>query len=114
MNLLADLPQPGRDEAQELVLGTREIRIERIVSFGHVSPKGFWYDQKWDEWVLLLAGAARLEFENGPTIELHTGDTVQIAAHRRHRVEWTQPDTATIWLAVHYRGEQLPYSEPDR
>jgi cupin 2 domain-containing protein len=33
---------------------------------------------------------------------LRTGDFVDIAAHRRHRVEWMHPTEPTVWLAVHY------------
>jgi cupin 2 domain-containing protein len=78
------------------------MRIERIVSTGQASPPGFWYDQPWDEWVALLAGAARLRFENEPgDRELCPGDHVFIPAHARHRVEWTSAQPPTLWLAVH-------------
>ena len=36
---------------------------------------------------------------------LRAGDFVDIAPHRRHRVEWTTPDTATVWLAVFYPSD---------
>ena len=80
------------------------VRIERIVSTGQASPPGFWYDQDWGEWVVLLSGAARLRFadEDEPR-HLGPGDWVDIPAHCRHRVEWTDPDQPTVWLAVHYR-----------
>ncbi|HEY6434435.1 MAG TPA: cupin domain-containing protein, partial [Acetobacteraceae bacterium] len=74
----------------------------RIVSTGQASPPGFWYDQDWDEWVVLLAGSAGLQIEHEPAVRaLHQGDYVAIPAHIRHRVEWTAPDQPTIWLAVH-------------
>ena len=77
------------------------VRIERIVSHGHSSPEGFWYDQDQHEFVVLLQGAARLRFEVG-VIEMQPGSFIDIPAHQRHRVEWTSPDEPTIWLAVHY------------
>jgi cupin 2 domain-containing protein len=80
------------------------VRIERIVSHGHRSPDGFWYDQAEREWVLLISGRARLRFEGEEAIELSPGDYVDIPAHRRHRVEWTEPNAATIWLAVFSRS----------
>jgi cupin 2 domain-containing protein len=80
------------------------VRIERIVSTGHRSPDGFWYDQDQAEWVLVLKGAARLQFE-GRLLEMRPGDFVSIPAHQKHRVAWTTPDEPTIWLAVHY-GEK--------
>jgi len=36
------------------------------------------------------------------------GDYLLIAAHRRHRVEWTDPAVATIWLAVHFDPSVTP------
>lgn len=45
------------------------MRIERIISHGHASPEGFWYDQGQSEWVVVLKGAARLQFEDG-TVEM--------------------------------------------
>jgi cupin 2 domain-containing protein len=73
------------------------------VSTGQASPPGFWYDQPHSEWVAVLRGEARLAFEDSAEpVVLKTGDFVDIAAHRRHRVEWTDPDVPTIWLAIHY------------
>jgi cupin 2 domain-containing protein len=79
-------------------------RIERIVSTGQVSPPGFWYDQNWTEWVIVLAGSAGLliEGEDEPRV-LAPGTYVEILPRVRHRVEWTDPDRPTVWLAVHER-----------
>ena len=101
-NLLAGLPAPQADEQIERLVGSAGFRIERIVSTGQASPSGFWYDQPDDEFVVLLAGAARLSFEDGDrSFDLKPGDWVEISAHVRHRVDWTQADPPTVWLAVH-------------
>jgi cupin 2 domain-containing protein len=71
------------------------------VSCGQASPKGFWFDQDQNEWVAVIQGAARLQFED-EVVEMNSGDWVNIAAHRKHRVAWTTPDESTIWLAVFY------------
>lgn len=90
------------ERAEELIR-TESLRVERIVSHGHASPPGFWYDQKEREWVMLLSGRARLRFEgDGATIDLKPGDWVNIPAHAKHRVEWTQPGADSIWLAIFY------------
>jgi cupin 2 domain-containing protein len=103
-NLLADLAPKGAVEELTQLLRAPAMRIERIVSRGHTSPAGFWYDQDQAEWVLLLEGAAILVFEHeAEPMRLGPGDYVNIAAHVRHRVEWSDPDRPTIWLAVHYR-----------
>ena len=103
MNLLRDLPDAGGGEVSETVLAAPGLRIERIVSHGQASPPGFWYDQPEVEWVLLLAGAARLRFADEPTAcSLMPGDQLYIATHRRHRVEWTDPAQPTVWLAVFF------------
>jgi cupin 2 domain-containing protein len=104
MNLLRDLPDAGASEITDALVARPGLRIERIVSFGQANPQGFWYDQAEAEWVVLLAGAARLRFEDETQARaLGPGDWVEIAAHRRHRVEWTDPDQPTVWLAVFYR-----------
>lgn len=103
-NLLAPLPAPSHDEVFEELLRGGEFRLERIVSTGQSTPEGQWYDQPGPEWVLLLSGSAVLRFE-GPdeVLQLRAGDWVNIVAHRRHRVEQTDPHAATVWLALHYR-----------
>jgi cupin 2 domain-containing protein len=101
MNLFADLPRHLPEELFTTLLEANHVRIERIVSHGHASPKDFWYDQDQHEWVVVLQGAARLRFEDG-TVEMRSGDFVNIPAHKKHQVEWTTPDEQTIWLAVHY------------
>jgi cupin 2 domain-containing protein len=103
VNLLSPLPDERAAEAVDILLTRPDVRIERIVSFGQASPPGFWYDQAEGEWVMLLAGAARLRFadETEPRL-LIPGDRLDIAPHRRHSVDWTDPAKPTVWLAVFY------------
>ena len=103
MNLLSDLPDASRAELVERLAGSDSVWIERIVSQGQTSPAGFWYVQDTAEFVVLLAGAARLRFDDGEALTLGPGDWVDIAAHRRHRVDWTDPAVPTVLLAVFYR-----------
>jgi cupin 2 domain-containing protein len=103
MNLLTNIPNNLPEELTTVLQEGTGVRIERIVSTGHRSPEGFWYDQDRAEWVLVLQGAARLEFEDW-VLEMRPGDFVNIPAHQKHRVAWTTPDEPTIWLAVHYGG----------
>ncbi len=103
-NILGDIPGTSAEEHLEVLQAGKGIRIERIVSRGQVSPKGFWYDQKEAEWVLVLKGAATLMFENRKDpVPLGSGDYLNIPARVRHRVEWTDPNQETVWLAVHYK-----------
>lgn len=104
-NLFAGLANDLPDEVVTTLLEAGTLRIERIVSQGQTSPDGFWYDQEQHEWVVLVAGAARLRFEK-KTVELRPGDFVNIPAHTKHRVEWTTPDQPTVWLAVFYGRER--------
>jgi len=102
-NVFADVPAELPEELSETLVESSSVRIERIVSTGHASPDGFWYDQDDNEWVVVLKGAARLEFEGeGESIEFASGDFVNIPAHTKHRVEWTTPGEPTVWLAIHY------------
>jgi cupin 2 domain-containing protein len=100
-NLFSAIPENPPEELTTVLQAGKGVRIERIVSHGHQSPDGFWYDEPTGEWVIVLKGAARLEFEEG-TREMGPGDFINIPAHKKHRVVWTSPDEPTIWLAVHY------------
>ena len=100
-NLLENIPQTLPKEVFESILAHDSIKIERIVSYGHCSEDNFWYDQDKNEWVLLLSGEARLQFEDR-TLHLKQGDYVNIKAHVRHRVAWTSIVEETIWLAIFY------------
>jgi cupin 2 domain-containing protein len=104
-NLFADTPQRLPRELSEPLVETASFTLERIVSTGHASPPGEWYDQDRDEWVVLLSGSAGLLFEGErEPLALGPGDYVLIPAHRRHRIEWTDAKAPTVWLALHYRG----------
>jgi cupin 2 domain-containing protein len=101
-NLFANIPNNLSEEIFQTLVSSAEISIERIVSKGHKSDRDFWYDQDRHEWVVLIKGAARLEFVNR-TVTLQPGDYVNILAHEQHRVDWTTPDEETIWLAIFYQ-----------
>ena len=78
-NLFARLPRTGTDEDIAALLTTPNVRIERIVSTGQASPPGFWWDQEWAEWVVLLTGSAGLRFEGETELrELKPGDPLNI------------------------------------
>jgi cupin 2 domain-containing protein len=110
-NIFAGLPErPAAEEEAAVLLRTAGLTLERIVSTGQVTE---WLDQESDEWVLLLKGAARLEFDGGETVALGPGDFLIIPAHRRHRVAWTDPAQPTVWLALHH-GTGLPAVELPR
>ena len=103
-NLFADIPENLKNELIETVLHASNFRMERIVSQGHCSPEGFWYNQDENEWVILLKGSAGICFEGKEElIVLYPGDYIQIPQHLKHRVEWTDADQETVWLAVHYK-----------
>ena len=104
MNLFSNLPQNLPEELTTTLQEAPGVRIERIVSHGHQSPAGFWYDKPTGEWVVVLKGAARIELGDR-AVEMKPGDYLDIPAHTKHRVAWTTPDEPTIWLAVHY-GEK--------
>ncbi len=102
-NLYSAVPDSLPDEIMETLVSSEKVRIERIISDGHRSPEGFWYDQAESEFVLLLEGSAGLKFEGEEELHvLRRGDWIDIPVHVRHRVEWTDPEEKTIWLAVFY------------
>ncbi|MGZ5008591.1 MAG: cupin domain-containing protein [Methylobacter sp.] len=110
-NIFQNIPDQLPAELFECIFKRDNIRIERIISQGHITPAGQWYDQDWDEWVMLVQGQAIIVYEqDSQSFHLNAGDYLLIPAHTRHRVEWTPSDQQTVWLAVHlhdagYTGE---------
>ena len=107
-NLFAGIAEHVPQEIFETLLETDNFRIERIVSQGQSTPKGTWLEQKQDEWVLLLRGAAILFFKSDKsTLNMKPGNHVHIPANCKHRVEWTDQNTKTVWLAVHCEKQRI-------
>jgi cupin 2 domain-containing protein len=102
-NIFADIPTRLAKEQFVELLATPRVRIERIVSTGQTTPAGQFYDQDWAEWVLVLQGSATVSFEgeSKPRL-LRPGDYLHIPPHARHRVELTDPERPTVWIAVHF------------
>jgi cupin 2 domain-containing protein len=99
MNIYDLPPLPLSDELTEILAEARNVRIERIVSAGQVSE---WYDQAGAEFVVLLQGGAKIEYEGGNVVALEKGSTLLIEPHERHRVSFTTSDPPCIWLCVFY------------
>lgn len=102
-SLFKDIPEELPEELFESICSTESVKIERIVSKGHASPEGFWYDQDWNEFVLVIQGSAGLQIEGQDEIVvLNAGDYLNLSSRVKHRVKWTDSSCETIWLAVHY------------
>lgn len=104
-NIFSPLSAEKDQEAFETLLHNDCFQLERIVSEGHATLEGMWFDQPEDEWVILLRGSAGLAVEGEPwPIALNPGDYILIPAHQKHRVEWTSPSEKTVWLALHFKS----------
>jgi cupin 2 domain-containing protein len=104
-SLFDNVPEKLRDELTEVIAEGKNVRVERIVSDGHSSPEGFWYDQELDELVVVVAGSAEIVFaDSQEPLKLLPGQYVNIPAHVKHRVGWTDKNQKTIWLAVFYQS----------
>lgn len=101
-NILDSIPKDLSNEVFEDLVSSDKIKIERIISKGHTSPDFGWYDQEQNEWVIVIAGSAVIGFDDKPSATLKAGDYLNIPAHQKHKVAWTDPNVETIWLAVHY------------
>ena len=102
-NLFTDIPKLAAEELFTTVLERPGCRIERIVSYGQCSPEGFWYDQAWNEWELLVQGTAEIDLVDR-RVALSPGNHLFIPAGQKHRVTRTDTDPPTIWLAIHLNG----------
>jgi len=104
-NLFEAVPDRLDHELFEDLAQGRGVRIIRIVSTGQCDPADVWQDADDDEWVVLLTGRARLLFEkDSRMLEMEPGDWCHIPAHTRHRVDFTDPDQPSVWIAVHFEG----------
>lgn len=101
-NIFEAIPTNISDEIFETLIDSKKVKIERIISKGHTSPDSGWYDQDKNEWLIVLKGEAVLLLADESSVSLKAGDYINITAHQKHKVEWTDPDTETIWLAIHY------------
>ena len=101
-NIFANIPSEIKEELFEDIIRNEGIKIQRIVSKGHITKENEWYDQKSNEWVIVLKGEAILEFEGADEVRLKDGEYINIPARTKHRVSWTKPDEETVWLAIHY------------
>jgi cupin 2 domain-containing protein len=102
-NIYTDIPEVMSNEFFQILHKTSNMKIERIISRGHSTPAGQWYDQDSDEWVILLKGQATLSYEDTTQpVNLSTGDYLFIPAHTKHRVDWTHQSCESIWLAIHF------------
>jgi glyoxylate utilization-related uncharacterized protein len=87
---------PASGEAFHRLADAGTARVEHIVSSDTPDPGE--QVQGWDEWVLVLRGAARLDVA-GVESDLAAGDWILIPAGTRHRVLST--DAGTHWIVVH-------------
>tara|TARA_B100000927_G_C16277088_1_gene393947 strand:- start:134 stop:700 length:567 start_codon:yes stop_codon:yes gene_type:complete len=103
-NLLSQpLPSPGTESERTLIDGERWW-LHLIHSNDFQTPQGQWLVQEESEWVLLLRGSAELMLKDPEElIDLSVGDPVLIDPRRPHRVERTDPDPGTVWLALYWR-----------
>ena len=103
-NIFKAIPKDLKEELFEQLLCTNDLKIQKIVSKGHTSPKSGWYNQNENEWVMVLKGEAVLSFKNNKKdITLKKGDFINIPAKVKHKVSWTKPNKKTVWLAIYYK-----------
>ena len=103
LNIYSNIPEKLSDEIVDVIFQSEIIRIERIISDGQASPDNFWYDQDENEWVILLKGKAKIKYQDQSEQNLTEGDYIFIPSHKKHRVEWTDNNTKTVWLAMFFK-----------
>jgi len=96
MNIF-DFKIPNLGEDFTTLLEHKNVKIVRIVSSDNLEKKE--YNQKEDEFVILLRGSATLEIE-GKNVTLNKGDTLFIPAKTKHKVLATQK--GTLWIAIYF------------
>ncbi|HOJ18354.1 MAG: cupin domain-containing protein [Ignavibacteriales bacterium] len=102
-NLFENIPKDLPEELIDEIISGDNFRFKRIVSSGHSSPEGFWYDQSENELVILISGSAGIEFIDNNVIDLKPGNYLIIPAHLKHRITYTSLSRETVWLALFYK-----------
>ncbi|MGI4814627.1 MAG: cupin domain-containing protein [Janthinobacterium lividum] len=88
------------EENFEPLLSRPGIRVERITSYGNVTPADRPYCQAHEEWVMVVSGSARLRMA-GEEHTLNPGDHLLIPGGVEHWVTYTSLNEPTVWLALH-------------
>lgn len=102
-NLLREDCPPFGTESSRLIASGDAWKLVLIASNGFSTPGNSWIEQTDHEWVLLLRGSARLILrEPELSVDLSPGDHLTISPHRPHRVDRTDCDPGTLWLALHW------------
>lgn len=100
-NLLRSVAPPPGQELKQIIHEGLHWRLELIISSSASSKDGFWYDQEEHEWILILRGSARINLKKPDVlVDLSVGDHLYLHSHRLHRVERTDPEPGTTWLAL--------------
>ena len=98
LTLPKDIHLPGTPEHfSPLLTSDSGLLVERIVSWGHVTPEGQWYDQEKDEWALLLEGSARLGFADGREVAA----SVFCCPSMYATVYWRPASPVSGWPSTH-------------
>ena len=100
INLLDSIPVSSQKEIFETLIKNDTIKIERIVSYGQITPQNYWYNQTQDEFVLIVSGAAKIKYDNETIYHLKENDSLNIPAFQKHQVIYT--NNPTVWLAIFY------------
>ncbi|MBN2724100.1 MAG: cupin domain-containing protein [Deltaproteobacteria bacterium] len=101
MKNIFEYPSSGKSELIEKLVSSDNVTVEKIVSYSNITPEDFWYDDSRDEWVIVLRGKGKLEFEDGKKLEMNEGDFYLIKSHEKHRV--IETDNPTLWLCIYFQ-----------
>ena len=107
-NLFENLPaMSSPEEVIGTLLAGGPFRLERIISTEQATSPGQWLRSSQDEWVVLLSGGASLLLEDeSEPMHMRPGDFVHLPAGLKHRVESTDSEQPTVWLALHYTANE--------
>ena len=97
----SNLELNSEEEHFESLFENDNVKIERIVSTGQITPLNTWLNEPNNEWVIALQGDASVVFDDNSTFMLKPGDHIFIPANQNHRVSYTSANPPCIWLAVH-------------
>ncbi|WP_256868867.1 cupin domain-containing protein [Francisella sp. Scap27] len=99
-NIFDISPENSDEEVFKELYVSKNVTIEKILSYGQTTPSNEPYIQDHDEWVLIVEGSAKLKLDD-KEYSLTKGESLFVPKNVKHWVTYTE--NPTIWLAVHIK-----------
>ena len=100
----------GRPPVIETLFENTEVKIDRVIAQGQITPPGEFPDEPSHEFIYLEKGKLVLEYEGeAKKVTLTPGHSALKSPVQKTRADFTSEEEDTVWLKVSFRGERGRY-----